>query len=83
MFTLRIGAKQPAIELLLWAAVWPGARFDVSTGRLRCHAARRGARSFLGMGAMQNYVMHCDVRSWRASGVIFDKTHCDQRSNND
>ena len=35
------------------------------------------------MGAMQNYVMHCDVRSWRASGVMFDKTHCDRRSNND
>ena len=35
------------------------------------------------MGAMQNYVMHCDVRSWRASGVKFDKTHCDRRSNND
>ena len=32
---------------------------------------------------MQNYVMHCDVRSWRASGVMFDKTHCDRRSNND
>ena len=32
---------------------------------------------------MQNYVMHCDVRSWRASGVMFDKTHCDQRSNSD
>ena len=35
------------------------------------------------MGAMQNYVMICDVRSWRASGVMFDKTHCDRRSNND
>ena len=35
------------------------------------------------MGAMQNYVMHCDVRSWRASGVMFDKKHCDRRSNND
>ena len=35
------------------------------------------------MGAMQNYVMLCDVRSWRASGVMFDKTHCDRRSNND
>ena len=35
------------------------------------------------MGAMQNYVMHCDVRSWRASGVMFDKTHCERRSNND
>ena len=35
------------------------------------------------MGAMQNYVMHCDVRSLRASGVMFDKTHCDRRSNND
>ena len=35
------------------------------------------------MGAMQNYVMHCDVRRWRASGVMFDKTHCDRRSNND
>ena len=23
------------------------------------------------MGAMQNYVMLCDVRSWRASGVMF------------
>ena len=34
------------------------------------------------MGAMQNYVMHCDVRSWPASGVMFDKTHCDRRSNN-
>ena len=33
--------------------------------------------------AMQNYVMLCDVRSWRASGVMFDKTHCDRRSNND
>ena len=32
---------------------------------------------------MQNYVMHCDVRSWRASGVMFDKMHCDRRSNND
>ena len=32
---------------------------------------------------MQNYVMHCDVRSWRASGVMFDKTHYDRRSNND
>ena len=30
----------------------------------------------LEMAAMQNYVMHCDVRSWRASGVMFDKTHC-------
>ena len=35
------------------------------------------------MGAMQNYVMHCDVRSWRASGVMFDKMHSDRRSNND
>ena len=35
------------------------------------------------MGAMQNYVMRCDVRSWGASGVMFDKTHCDRRSNND
>ena len=35
------------------------------------------------MGAMQNYVMLCDVRSWRASGVMFDKTHCDRHSNND
>ena len=35
------------------------------------------------MGAMQNYVMHCDVRSWRASGVMFDKTQCDRHSNND
>ena len=35
------------------------------------------------MGAMQNYVMRCDVRSWRASGVMFDKTYCDRRSNND
>ena len=35
------------------------------------------------MGAMQNYVMHCDVRSWRASGVMFDKTHYDRRSYND
>ena len=36
-----------------------------------------------GMGAMQNYVMLCDVRSWRASVVMFDKTYCDRRSNND
>ena len=35
------------------------------------------------MGAMQNYVMPRDVRSWQASGVMFDKTHCDRRSNND
>ena len=36
------------------------------------------------MGAMQNYVMHCDVRSWRASGVMFDKTPpSDRHSNND
>ena len=27
--------------------------------------------------------MLCDVRSWRASGVMLDKTHCDRRSNND
>ena len=40
-------------------------------------------RHSMAMGAMQNYVMHCDVRSWRASGVMFDKTHCDRRSNND
>ena len=35
------------------------------------------------MGAMQNYVMLCDVRSWRASGVMFDRPPCDRRSNND
>ena len=28
-------------------------------------------KSFSTMGAMQNYVMFCDVRSWRASGVMF------------
>ena len=27
--------------------IWPGERTGVSTARLRCHAARRGARSFL------------------------------------
>ena len=33
--------------------------------------------------SMQNYVLHFDVRSWRAPGVMFDKTHFDRRSNND
>ena len=37
----------------------------------------------MGPGAMQKYVIDCDVRSWRASGVMFDKTHCDRCSNND
>ena len=35
------------------------------------------------MGVMQNYVMHCDVRSWQPSGLMCDTTHCNQHSNND
>ena len=27
--------------------------------------------------------MHGGVRSWRSSGVMIDKTHCDRRSNHD
>ena len=49
---------------------------------VRTKLEERQATLKVGMGAMQNYVMHCDVRSWRASGVMFDKTHCDRRSNN-